>query len=340
MEVDEKKSITAYLGNEKYVKLLQTTSVKHTVGPQGGLLSCPKDEHVIVIPPGALQSETDIEVSCYQVIDSWGLDSLEFVTNVVEVTPHYLHFNKPIKILLRHSLFVKDDSCEVTVLFNSGKPTDNSFASLCQLSSVNETGLASFMTATLLDDFVCIESSDMCSFNLKCKSKEHVEVLASFYTPKIAHSQQLNVKLILTSSSSGLEKTFIKDGVELQLRDSKVMQLSCKEKTALQVTAEIPVNAKGWSTKTSSGGCQTISYKDIQNMIVHGLPPIDTDFSFVRDETSNFDVTNFAPVFVLNGLHCSLFPISVSDSAAFLSSSQEGNAAGENWLYKSNTYMC
>ena len=331
MEVNEVKSITLYLESDEYVKFLQTSSVKHTVGPQGGLLSCPKDEQMIVIPSGALQSDTDIEVTLYQVSESVELESLEFVSNVVEITPHQLHFEKPIEILMRHSLYVEDDSSEITVLYNSGKQSDNSFTSLCQLSSVNETGLASFMTATLWEDFVYIESSHVCRYNLKCKGKEYVEVRASLYTPKMAYSQQLNVKLILTSSSSNLnlKKLICIDDVELQLRYSKVMQLNCKEKTALQVTAEIPLNAIGWMSKTDSGRCQTISYKDIRNMIVRGLAPIATDFSFVRDETSNFDVSNFAPVFVLNGLQCSLLPISTSDSAAISSSSQKGNVAGD-----------
>ena len=276
---------------------------------------------MIVIPSGAFHFDTD----------SVELDSLEFVSNVVEVTPSQIYFNKPIEILMRHSLFVEDDNFKVIVLFNSGKPTDNSFASLCQLSSVNETGLASFMTSALWEDFVYIESFRICRFKLKCKGKEYIEVRASLYTPKIAHSQQLNVKLILTSSSSSLnqEKSICIDDVELQFRYSKVVQLNSKEKTALQVTAEIPLEANGWMSKTDSGRCQTISYRDIRNMIVHGLPPIATDFSFVRDETSDFDVTNFAPVFVLNGLRCSPFPISTSDSAAISSSSQEGNAAGD-----------
>lgn len=85
---------------------------------------------MICIPPKAVQSDTEIVVSFYRVVDSFGLDSTEFLTGIIEITPHELLFAKPIELLFRHHLrIMSDNSSTVTILYG-GNVADENY-SLC-----------------------------------------------------------------------------------------------------------------------------------------------------------------------------------------------------------------
>ncbi|XP_062505245.1 uncharacterized protein LOC134181961 isoform X3 [Corticium candelabrum] len=329
MELDEVKSITLDLGNGKYVKLFQTFSIKQIIGAQGDILSCPRGDQMILIPSGALQSDTEIEVTFYRVVESVGLDSSEFVTNLMEITPHQLNFKKSVEILMRHHLFIEGDSTKVTVLFHSAKPTDSSFTSLCQLSSVNDTALANFMTMSLWEDFVYIETSHICRFGLHCKDKSLIEVWASFHTPKIPHPEQHSVTLCLSASrpDPSDEKFIHMAGGELECRYSTLLPLVCEEQEDLHVTVRIPSDMEGWKAREDLDLSQTISYKSIRNLVVLGMQYISTDFGFIKEKTSKVDVMDFAPIFMLNNIRCILLPsaFQTSDSGAISSGNQQTN---------------
>ena len=338
MELDEVKSITLDLGNGKYVKLLQAFSTKQIIGAQGDLLSCPRGDQMIVIPSGALQSDTEIEVTFYRVVESVGLDSSEFVSNLMEITPHQLNFKKSVEILMHHHLFIEGDSTKVTVLFHSGKPTDNSFTSLCQLSSVNDTALANFMTTSLWEDFVYIETSHVCRFGLHCKGKSFIEVWASFLTPKIPHPEQFSVILCLTANQPDPNddkfRSIYMAGGELECRYSKSLTLICEEQEDLHVTCRIPSDMEGWKAREDLDLSQTISYKSIRNLVVLGMQYISTDFGFIKEKTSKVDVMDFAPVFMLNNIRCILLPsaFQTSDSGAISSGNQQTHVPGNKFL--------
>ena len=338
MKLNEVKCITIDLENGRYVKLLQTFAIKQTVGAQGDLLSCPKNEQMIFVPPGAVQLDTEIEATFYRVIDSVGLNSSEFVTNLVEITPHELWFKKPVEILMRHHLFVEDDSSNVTVLFHSGKVTDNIFTSLCQLSSVDESSSSNFMKMTLWEDFVHIETFHLCRFDLLCEGNSYIEVWASIYTLKIPSLNQFHARLTLTSNrpDPNDEKFTYIAGGKLECRYSTLLTLTCAEKQDLQVTVRIPSNAKGWSPMEESDRRQTISYRDIQNVVVQDRPHLSTDFVLVKDKSSNVDVKDFAPVFTFNGFRCILPPStcrSTSDLGTYSSGTQQTNSAGNKLVH-------
>ena len=105
-------------------------------------MSCSRNEQFIFILSGALLSDTTVDATVYHVVDSVGLDRAEFVTSMLEITPHKLKFEKPIEILMSHHLFIDGDSSKVEVLHHSGASTDDSFITpSCQLTSVNESCL-------------------------------------------------------------------------------------------------------------------------------------------------------------------------------------------------------
>ena len=246
MKLNEVKCITIDLENGRYVKLLQTFVIKQSVGTQGDLFSCPRNEQVIFVPPGAVQLDTEIEVTFYRVIDSVGLNSSEFVTNLVEITPHELWFEKPLEILMRHLLFVEGDSSNVTVLFHSGKETDNIFTSLCRLSSIDDSISSNFMKMTLWEDFVHIETFRLCRFDLLCEGNSYIEVWASIHTPKIPNSELFCVTLTLTPNrpDPNDENFIFIAGGKLECRYSTLLTLTCAQKQDLQVTVRIPSHTK------------------------------------------------------------------------------------------------
>ena len=330
MELNEVKSIKLDLGDGKYVKLHQTFSVKETISAQGGILSCPKNEQFIFIPSGALLSDTIIEATVYHVVDSVGLDSTEFVTSMLEITPHDLKFQKPIEILMSHHLFVDGDGSKVTVLFHSGASTVNSFTSLCELTSVNESHVANGMTMTLWEDFIHIETSHICMLKAICKGKSFIKVWALLFTHKTP--DQFCVRLFLTKSRPKPTDEIFEDmkmtGCEFECRHCTQLTLTCGKKENLQVTVKMPSSANGWAAETNSDLSRTILYKDIQNLVVQDRPYISTDFVFQK--TSDVGVTDFAPVFLLNHNRCFLSSSSTSRQTADAVStgSQQNNVSG------------
>ena len=310
MEMDEVRSVNLHLGNSKHIRLVQTLLVKQTIGKQGALISGPKREQFVLIPRGALHSDTEIEIIFYRVNESVGLDKSEFVTSMVEITPHELKFEKPIEILMSHYLFIQSGSSKVTVLYNSGKPADNDIAPICQLMSVNETRLASGMTMSLWEDFVHIETSHICRFDLQCEGKYFIEVWAYFLAPKVLHPETFIVELFLVPKRVDVEelKMLYMPGCDLECRHCKLITLNCKEKEDLQVTVEIPSSADGWKQKGDSDLSQNISYTKIQSLVVQNWSHISTSFGFIKDRTSNSHVLDFAPDFTLNGVRCILSP--------------------------------
>ena len=310
MELDDGKSITLELGNSKYVKFLRSFSIRRTIGPQGDILSCPRGEQMVCIPPGALHSDTEIEATFYRVVGCVGLDSSEFVTGVIEITPHQFVFQKPVEILMRHRSFMEDDSSKVTVLFNSGKPTENSFKSLCQLSSLDQTCLANAMTVSLCKDFVCIQTSHLCRFDLLCDGTSYIEIWASLFTPKILDMNSFVVRLFITASRpEPNHEIFVGfPGVDFECRYCGLQTLTCAEKEDLHVTVDIPSDTEGWIPKTNSDLNQTIPYICIRDIVVQGRPCLCTDFFFRKNETAKVDEMNFTPIFVLNGFRCALSP--------------------------------
>ena len=330
MELNEVKSIKLDLGDGKNVKLYQTFSVKETISAQGGILSCSKNEQFIFIPSGALLSDTIIEAAVYHVVDSVGLDSTEFVTSMLEITPHDLKFRKPIEILMSHHLFVDGDGSKVTVLFHSGASTVNSFTSLCELTSVNESHVANGMTMTLWEDFIHIETSHICMLKAICKGKSYIKVCALLFTHKTP--DQFCVTLFLTKSRPEPTDEIFEDmkmtGRELECRCCTQLTLTCGEKEELRVTVEMPSSAHGWTAKTNSDLSRTIFYTDIRNLVVQDRPYIRTDFVF--DKTSDVGVTDFAPVFMLNSSRCLLSPSSTSiqTADAVSTGSQQNNVSG------------
>ena len=309
MELSEVKSIKLDLGDGKYVKLNQTFSILETIGVQGGLLSGPKNEHFIFIPSGALLSDTNIEATVYHVIDSVGLDRAEYVTSMLEITPHELKFEKPIEILMCHGLFIDGDSSKVTLFYHSGPSTDDSFTPSCQLTSVNESCLANDMTMTLWEDFVHIETSHFCRFDVLCEGTSFIKFWASLYTPKIPNPKQLCIKLSLGNSKPKPNFKIIEvAGFELECRCCTQLTLTRKDKENLQVTVEIPSGTKGWRPRTDSDSSRTILYKDIQNLVVQDRPDFSTDFDF--EKTGDVNATEFDPIFVFNHVRCVLSPSS------------------------------
>ena len=335
MELSEVKSIKLDLGDDKYVKLNQTFSIMETVGVQGGLLSCPKNEHFIFIPSGALLSDTNIEATVYHVIDSVGLDRAEYVTSMLEITPHELKFEKPIEILMCHGLFIDGDSSRVTLLYHSGASTDDSFTPSCQLTSVNESCLANDMTMTLWEDFVHIETSHFCKFDVVCEGTSFIKVWASLYTPKIPNPKQLCIKLSLANSKPKPNFKIIEvAGFELECRCCTQLTLTCKDKENLQVTVEIPSSTKGWKEKTGSDLGRTIPYSRIQDLVVQDRPDFRTDFAF--EKTGDFDETEFDPIFVFNNdFRCVLSPSSTSQQtfSTVSTGSQKNSVAGNFFTY-------
>ena len=335
METDEVRSVKLHLGNCKHVSLVQTLLVKQTIGKQGALLSGPKREHFVLIPGGALQSDTEIEIIFYRVSKSVGLNKSEFVTSMVEITPHELKFEKPIEILMSHHLFIQSGSSKVTVLYNSGKPADNDIAPICQLMSVNETGLASGMTMSLWEDFVHIDTSHICKFDLHCEGKSHIEVWAYFLAPKTPHPEQFIVELFLIPKRDNVEELgrLSMPGCDLECRHCKLITLTCEETEDLQVTVEIPSSADGWKPKGPSDLSQTIPYSKIQKLVVKNWSHISTSFGFIKDRTSNDDVLDFAPDFTLNGVRCILSPSNRQSTSHTTSDFQRNKITGSVFIY-------
>ena len=334
MEIDEVRSIKLDLGYGKYIKLLQTLSVKQTIGTQGALLCGPRREQFVVIPSSALQSDTELEARFYDVTESVGLDSSMFGTSMLEISPHGFEFKKPIEILMRHNLFVEGSSSKVTVLYSGGKPTDNYATPLCQFTSVNETGLANGMTMTLWEDFIHIQSPHICRFGLLCEGKSYIVVWALLFTLKTPHPEQLVVELFLTPRQpKDFEefKSVCLPGPALELRCSKLLLISCKEREDLHITVEMPLNANGWKPMGHSDLRQSIPYKDIQKWVVDDQLHFNTSFGFTKDRMSNIDVFHFAPVFTLNRVRCILSPSNVqstSHSVAIPIVGQQNNVPG------------
>ena len=324
------KSIKLDLQDGKYVELLQTSSVNDVIGEQGGFLSCSGNEQFIFIPSGALLSDTTVRATVYQVVDSVGLDGTEFVTSMLEVTPHELKFAKPIEILMCHHLFVDGDSSRVEVLYHSGASTDKSMMSLCELTSVNEACLANGMTMTLWEDFVHIETSHICTLGFKCKGQSFINIWASLHTLKSPKPNQVCVRLFLTKSRPEPNDEIFKDvettGCELECRYCAQLQLSCKAKKDIKVTVEIPSSTKGWRPRTDSDMSHTIEYEDVQNLVVQGRPYIRTDFAF--EKTLEVDATDFDPIFKFNNTRCVLSPSTSRPSDAVSTGSEDNNVRG------------
>ena len=161
--LEEEGIVQLHFGREKRIGLKKTLYERHVVGERGCLLGSVSNKWMFCIPPGALDYEQELAVSFYHVTNSAGLDSNEFVTGIIEVTPHHLQFSKPVELLLWHDLCIEDDSSKVTVLYHSGERDCEvlyhsgergceTFTSLCELSSTNRRISTMDTTAMVWDD--------------------------------------------------------------------------------------------------------------------------------------------------------------------------------------------
>ena len=313
MELDGERLIQLQFGRKKRIQLMQTSYERCVVGQQGYLLGSLSSKWIFCIPPGALDYEQDVAVSFYHVIDSVGLDHTEFVTGIIEITPHQLKFSKPVELLLRHHLCIEDDSSEVTVLYHSGETISETFTSLCQLSSVDETACPTDMKISLWDDFVHIETPHLCRFTVDCKGKNFLVVWASLFAPECPDQKHFYVRLSLTS-----EEPFADDEEAKRMKMSGLVCrnhhrviLRCDKQEKLRIDVQILPDASGWKVLGGSVFHETIAYNDIKDMVVHGRPLKTTDFLFSKGQ-SQVDVADVSPVFKFNGARCVLLPPALS----------------------------
>ena len=312
MELDEAGLIQLHLGSDKRVKLLKTSFERQVVREKGYLLGSVSNKWAFCIPPGALDYKQDVTVSFYHVTDSVGLGSSEFVTGIIEITPHQLKFSKPVELLLRHDLCIEDSSSKASVLYHSGKRDCEFLTCLCQLSSTDDHVLTNDLKATLWDDFVHIETSHVCRFGIDCEGKSCIEVWASLFAPECPHPEHFDVRLSLTLQAP---KADDEDEKKMQKYGSvrnneQELKLICKKQQKLQIEVEIPSDAKGWTVNGNSNFCQIIEYNDIKDMAYYGqLRTIEFWFSKGR---SLVDVTDFAPFFRFNSCSCVLRPPALS----------------------------
>ena len=303
------QGLILHFGKDKTVQLQRTSDERQVVGEQGYLLGSLSNKWILCIPPGAVDYEQEIAISFYHVTDSVGLDSTEFVTGIIEITPHQLPFLKPVELLLRHDVCIEDNSSKVTVLYHSGERNCETFTSLCQLSSTDEYDSNIGITATLWDDFIHIEASHMCRFGLDCKGESYTKVLASLFAPKCPHPEHFGVRLSLKSPQADdkdVEKMQTQVYRGLVWNNELELNIKCSQQETLQIDVLIPSNAVGWTVNEDSKFQKTIDYNDIKALAFHGLS-IATDFWFSKG-SSLVDVTDFAPSFNFNGLCCRLYP--------------------------------
>ena len=308
MELDEERLIQLRFGRRKRVQLLKTSYERQVVGAQGCLLSSVSNNWIFCIPPGALTYEQEVSISFYHVTDSVGLDSTEFVTGIIEITPHQLNLSMPVELLLRHDLLIEDDSSKATVLYHNGDRDCETVSSLCQLSSTDESALTNDITATLWDDFVHIETSHVCRFGIDCEGTSRVEVWASLFAPECPRPEHFSVRLYLTSLAPQADD---EDAKRMQTygsvrKNEQVLYLKCRQQQKLQIDVYIPSSAEGWTVNDCSEFHQTFDYNDIKEMALNEQR-ITTDFWFSKGG-SLVDVTHFAPFFTFNGCRCCLPP--------------------------------
>ena len=318
-EVEE--GLILHFGKDKRVHLQKTSQEQQVVGEQGYLLGSLSNKWIFCIPPGALEYDQEVAVSFYHVTDTAGLDSNEFVTGIIEITPHQLAFSKPVELLLRHDLCIGDDSSKVTVLYHSGERDCETVTSLCQLSaSATDKCATNDIKATLWDDFVHIKASHMCKFGLDCKGQSDTDVWASLFAPECPHPEHFLVRLSLASQEPRSDD---KDAKKMQgyglIRKSELrLNLECSVQEKLQINVKIPSNTEGWTVNEDSEVHKIIDYNDIKNMVLRGQSITD-DFWFSKGK-SPVDVTSFAPNFKFNRRSCRLNP-PVSSAKPFIPSS-------------------
>ena len=305
-EVEE--GLILRFGKDKTVNLQKTSHERQVVGEQGYLLGSLSNKWIFCIPPGALHDEQEIAISFYDVTDSVGLDSTEFVTGIIEITPHQLKFSKPVELLLRHDLCIEDDSSKVTVLYHSGERDCDTVTSLCHLSSTNKSTSTDDMKAALWDDFIHIESSHTCKYGLDCKGKEYATLWASLFAPECPHPEQFRVRLSVTSQEPQNDDRNVKKmrAYGLVRNNEQEVDIKCTQQEKLQIDVLVPSNAEGWTVNDYCEVHQAIDYNDIKNMVLR-QQLITTDFWFSKGK-SPVDVTRFAPNFKFNGQSCRLNP--------------------------------
>ena len=340
MESDGEDLIQLHFGRNKRVTVLKTSYERQVVGEQGYLLGSVSNKWIFCIPPGALNYEQEVAVSFYHVTNSVGLGGTEFVTGIIEITPHQLNFSKPVELLLRHDLYIGDDSSKVTVLYHSGERDCETMSSLCQLSSMDRSTLSSDIKATLWDDFVHIETSHICSFGVNCEGKSCIEVWASLFAPECPQSHQFKVRVSLTSHAPQIDDEDAKtmQSYGLVRNNQHQLILRCNQQEQLQIDVEIPHNAKGWTVFGHCYAHKIFSYSDIKGGVFLKNPWSTTTEFWFSKERSSVDVTKFAPVFKFNGCCCILNPPIMSAEPLKSSSGITMSGAGEKHTTISGFY--
>ena len=309
MVLKEEGLMQLHFGKEKRIQLLQTSYERCVVGKQGCLLGSLSNKWIFCIPPGALDYEQEIVVSFYHVTDSCGLAGSEFVTGIIEITPHQLQFSKPVELLLRHRLFIEDDNSEVTVLYHSGETVSENFTSLCHLSSIDERAWLAGMKTTLWDDFVHIEASHLCKVSLACTGNEFIVVWASLFAPEYLDKKQkqffVRVSLHSQAPRDNDEDAERVKMLRLVRRSYQTVTLNCAHQEKLQLDVEILNKGSGWKVQECPAFNATIAYNDVKDMVVKGKPLKTYDIWFSKGK-SRVDVTGIRPIFKFNGAPCSL----------------------------------
>ena len=298
-----------HFGKEKKIQLLQTSYERCVVGKQGCLMGSLSNKWIFCIPPGALDYEQEIVVSFYHVTDSCGLAGSEFVTGIIEITPHQLQFSKSVELLLRHHLFIEDDNSEVTALYHSGETVSENVTSFCHLSSIDESAWLADMKTTLWDDFVHIETSHLCRIGVACTGNEYIVVWASLFAPKCLDKKQkqffVRVSLHSQAPRDNDEEAEMMKMLDLVRRSYHTVALNCADREKIQLDVEILSKRSGWKVQGGPAFTVTIAYNDIKDMVVKRKPLKTYDVWFSK-EKSPVDVTDIQPVFKFNGAPCSL----------------------------------
>jgi hypothetical protein len=300
MKFTGERLIQVSCGGKKKVQLLQTSCERCVVGEQGYLIGSLSSKWIVCIPPGALDHEQAITVFFYQVIESVGLDSTEFITGILQITSNRLQLSKPIEVLMRHHLCIEDEISEVNVLSQSGEAIDKAFTSVCQLSSVDESVCSSDMKISLCDEFVHIETPYPCRFSMDCKGKKFFDVWASLFGPECPDKEHFYIQLSLNSKAPVTDD----DEARVMKRSGLVpwchhrVILRCDKQENLQIAVQILPSEKGW--RILSGSHVTIAYNQIKDMVIYGIPVGTSDFLFSKGK-SHINVTDVAPVFKFNG---------------------------------------
>jgi hypothetical protein len=312
--------IEMQFGGDKRIQLLKTSSERHLVGKEGCLLGSICNNWVFCIPPGALHYEQEIVVSFYHVIDSISLESSEFVSGIIEITPHQLTFFKSCELLLHHHLCL-DSSSEVTVLYHSGQTYDEPTSSLCLLNSIDDTVHvhSTDMRMTLWDDLIHIETPHVCRFGVDCKGKSFIEVWASLFASDRPHPDHFLVRLSLSSQAPSLDDEDAKMMLMYKLvrKGHQQIVLNCRLQEKLVIDVQILPEHEGWKVLGSTAFSHTVAYSEIKDMVIHGKPVKTNDYWFTRGKAL-VDVTGFAPVFRFNGDRCLLAPPEFSSKPSIM----------------------